>query len=184
MALGHDLARIASAARAYAAEGETLAAVIPTEPMGGLRIYLCAFGEEGEDKSWLALDADGRPVVSRDLIRDAVSIAALCELAEDAAGGGSLEELRAQLVTLRLTENPPGIGEAEDAALALERVVGVTPRLATPSYLDEVGGASRRLEQALGDVGRSPFTESMKAAVETVEELMSDVERNYKLELP
>jgi hypothetical protein len=35
-----------------------------------------------------------------------VSIAAMCELAEESAGGGDLGELRARLVELRLTERP------------------------------------------------------------------------------
>jgi hypothetical protein len=181
--LSEQLSWIAEAARGFAEPGEELAAVIPAEPATGVRVYLCAYGDEGEDKSWLALDEEGRPIESRSLLRDAVSIAALCEVAEEVAGGGRLEELRSELARLRLTENPPGIEEAEEAALALERAIGVSPRVASPFYLDDVGAATRRLEQALGEIGRSPFAEALKQAVVTVDELSKDVESSYKAAL-
>ena len=179
MGLSEDLERIADAARAYAEPEEELRAVIPAEPAEGLRVYLCAFGREGEG-SWLTLDAGGLPVRDRALVRDSVSIAAMCELAEETAGGGDVEGLRAQLRMLRLTEDPEGIEEAEEAALDLERVLDVPPRLATPAFLDEVGAAARRLERALGDVGRSPFADAMKHSVGSVEELKLEVETRYK----
>ena len=94
-----------------------------------------------------------------------------------------LEELRAQLASLRLTENPPGIDEAEEAALALERTLGTPPRLATPTYLDAVGLAARRLEQALGENGSSPFATAMKQGLVAIDELTAEVEGRYKLEL-
>ena len=179
MGLSDDLDRIAEVARGHAEPGEELAAVIPAEPAAGLRVYLCAFGGVG-GKAWLALDDDGRPVHDRALLRDAVSIAALCEIAEETAGGGDLEALRSELRTLRLTERPEGIEEAEEAALELERALGTLPRLATPAFLDGVGLATRRLEQSLGDVLRSPFAEAMKQAVGPVEELKREVETSYK----
>jgi hypothetical protein len=85
MNLDRDLRRIAEAAARQAAEGEEVSGIVPAEPAGGLRLYVCAYG--GEDATrWLVLDATGVPVSDRALIRDAVSIAALCEVAEDAAG--------------------------------------------------------------------------------------------------
>lgn len=182
MGLSEDLERIAEAARAFAEAGERLAAVIAAEPLGGTCLYLCAYDGE-EARSWLALDAEGRPVHDRALVRDGVSIAVLCELAEENAGGGDLEELRAQLATLRLTERPEGIEEAEEAALALERVLGSPPRIASPRYLDEVGAATRRLELALGDGLSSPFADAMRHAVGPVEELKLEVESGYKIGL-
>jgi hypothetical protein len=179
VALSDELEQIARAARAHAGAGEELAAVLPAEPAAGARVYLCAF-RRGEERSWLALDGAGRPVRDRALVRDAVSIAALCEVAEESAGGGDLEALRAQLRTLRLTENPDGIEEAEAAALELERALGAPPRVATPSFLDGVGLATRRLEQALGDVAWSPFVVAMKEAAGAVEELKLEVETTYK----
>jgi hypothetical protein len=181
--LREDVERVGELARAYAAPGESLAGVLATEPVEGRRIYLCAFADEAGGRSWVAVDDGGTPVTSRSSIRDAVSIAALCELAEETAAGGDLEELRAQLAGLRLTEGPPGIEEAEEAALELERTIGTPPRLATPTYLDAVGLAARRLEQALGENGSSPFANAMKQGLVAVDELTAEVEGRYKLEL-
>jgi hypothetical protein len=83
--LEQDLRRIAEAAARHAADGEDLAGIVPAEPASGLRLYVCAYGSE-DAASWLVLDATGVPVSDRDLVRDAVSIAALCEVAEEAAG--------------------------------------------------------------------------------------------------
>lgn len=182
VALTEDLRRTAEAAVVYAEPGEELTGIVPSEPGLAERVYLCAYTDE-RGTSWLALDGESRPVLGRTRLRAAVSIAAMCELAEEVAGGGDLEQLRSQLVTLRLTENPPGIAEAEEAALALEGAIGAVPRVASPAHLDAVGVAARRLEQALGEGPGSPFAESMKSALATVEELLRDVEGNYKVEL-
>jgi len=176
-----DLERIAASAQRLAGPDEAVAGVIPTEPVGGCRVYLCAFS--GPERTWVALDDEARVIVDRTLVRSAVSVAALCELAEESAGGGKLEELRAQLLSLRLTEHPDGIEEAEAAALDLERTIGAVPRVATPGYLDAVGTATRRLEQALGEGPGSSFVEAMKRAPAVVEELEHQVEAGYKGEL-
>jgi hypothetical protein len=182
MALSDDLRLIADAAVAHAGPGEEVSAVIPTEPAGGERVYLIAY-TAGEEKSWLALDGDGRPVEDRRVLRDAVSIAGMVELAEETAGGGNLAELRAQLQTLRETDAPEGLDEAEAAVDALERTIGGEMRVASPAYLDEVGAATRRLEQALGESGSSPFLEAMKQAGLTIDGLAADIESHYKLPL-
>jgi hypothetical protein len=177
VALSDDLERIAAAA---AAHGD-VTGVLAAEPGDARRFYLVAFG--GDDaREWLVLDDDGRPVDRRDVVRDTASIVVLCELAAELAAGGNLEELRAQLVQLRLTERPPGIEVAEEAALALERAVGAPPRVATPEYVDAVGAATRELELALGDTG-SPFTTLMKGEVGTVEGFVREVERAYRIPL-
>ncbi|HTS72370.1 MAG TPA: hypothetical protein VMG74_01505 [Gaiellaceae bacterium] len=80
-----ELRRIAEAAVAYAADGEELAGIVPAEPARGVRLYLCAY-RHGEETAWLVLDADGAPVEDRSLVRDAVSIAALWELANEVRG--------------------------------------------------------------------------------------------------
>jgi hypothetical protein len=176
MGLKEDLRRIAEAAVVYAAPGEELSAVIPTEAAGGERVYLCAF-VAGEAKTWIALDGSGEPVRDRRVLRDAVSIACMCEVAEETAGGGSLPELRAQLAA------PDGIEDAEQAVAALEQTVGGELRVASPAYLDEIGAATRKLELALGAQGGSPFSEAMKAAGLTIDGLAADIEEHYKLEL-
>src|SRR5262249_44240303 len=116
MELSEQLERVAGAVRDFASPGEGLVGVLPTEPADGVRVYLCSFaGSEGA-RSWLAVDTTGQAIHDRRLVRDAVSIAALCELAEETAGGGKLADLRARLAELRATENPEGIDEAEQAA--------------------------------------------------------------------
>ena len=132
---------------------------LAAEPHAGGRVYLCAF-RNGEAVSWLALDEAGKPVTARERLREA-----------------------ATLVALRLTEDPPGLDEAEEAVLHLQQILGGTPRLATPSYLDDVGAAARRLEEALGGPGSSPFAEAMKASAGAVQAFSADVEGNYKAQL-
>jgi hypothetical protein len=176
------LARIASLAAAHAEENESVGGVIAAEPITGGRVYLCAF-ERGDEHTWLALDDDGMPVESRELVREVASLAALCEIAEETAGGGQLEELRSSLLQLRLTEAPVGIEEAEAAALALEQTIGSPPRVASPGFLDAVGAATRRLEHALGDSTRSPFATAMQQAAGTADEFAAEVAARYKREL-
>jgi len=179
VSLEEELSAAGEAAEAQAAEGEEVVAVIPTEPGSGVRVYLCAY-EHGGERSWLALDAGGTPIADRVLVRDAVAIAAMCELAEESAGGGDLGELRARLVELRLTDNPEGIEEAELAAIELQETIAPPPRLASVSYLDELGLAAAKLEQALGEVGGSPFAEAMKSGVAASDELADEVEASYR----
>jgi hypothetical protein len=180
--LREDLDRIAASAAALAAEGEQVAGVVPAEAEPDERTYLCAF-VRGDERTWLVLDDGAATVASREVVRQTASIIALCELAEEQAGGGELQELREQLVALRMTEHPEGIEEAEEAALELERTIGVPPRLAEPAFLDRVGAAARRLEQALGPGTGSPFAEAMKQGMASVEEFVRDVETNYRATL-
>jgi len=180
--LREDLDRIAVSAAALAEEGEQVVGVVPAEAEPDERTYLCAF-VRGEERTWLVLDDNAATVASREVVRQTASIIALCELAEEQAGGGELQELREQLVALRMTEHPEGIEEAEEAALELERTIGAPPRLAEPAFLDRVGDAARRLEQALGPSTGSPFAEAMKQSMESVEEFVRDVETNYRATL-
>jgi hypothetical protein len=182
MTLEDEIAAALEAARAFRDDGEEVTGVVAAEPGAGARVYLCAY-ERSEERRWLALDGAGRPVTDRVLLRDAVSISALVELAEESAGGGDVGALRARLVELHLLENPEGIEEAEIAAAELQETLAPTPRVASVAYLDAIGLASSRLEQALGEVGGSPFAQAMKAAIPAADELAKDVERAYKLPL-
>jgi hypothetical protein len=177
--LEEEIAAAAEAASAHAANGEELEGVVPAEPGAGARVYLCAY-RIGEEQTWLALDSQYRPVADRALVREAVSIAAMCELAEESAGGGELGELRARLVELRLTDAPEGIEEAEVAAAELQETIRPTPRLASVGYLDAIGLAAARLEQTLGEIGGSPFAEAMKSGMPAADELAAEVIRSYK----
>jgi hypothetical protein len=177
MTLSDDLARIAAVASQH---GE-VTGVLAAEPAGGRRFYLVALGD-GEPRKWLLLDPEGQPVDRRDDVRDSASIVAMCELAADLAGGGELEELRSRLAQVRMVEQPPGIEEAESAALALERVIGAPPRVASPSYLDEVGAATIVLERALGEVS-SPFSEAIRAGTWAIDGFVREVEREYLVDL-
>jgi hypothetical protein len=172
MTLEAELSAAAEAAGAFLERGEELTAVLPAEPSPGLRVYLCAFSR-GEEVVWLALREDGSPLADRTLVRDAVAIVGLCELAEESAGGGDPERLGELLA-----DN--GLAEAREAADALRHVIAEPPRIASPAYLDALGAAASRLERALGDPGPSPFAQAMQAGSAAVEELATDVERAYK----
>jgi hypothetical protein len=182
MALAEELERIAEAALGHAAAAEEVAAVIPAEPAADARVYLCAFSA-GDGRTWLAFDARARPVTDRALLRDAVSIAALCELAEESAGGGKLDDLRVQLDEVARVEGAGVTAEAAAALASLEATLEPAPRLASAAYLDRIGSATRGLEQALGEIAASPFAEAMKAGTIAVEGLVAEVESGYKLSL-
>jgi hypothetical protein len=179
--LQRELEGVAAAAADYAEGDERLSGILVAEPQDGTRLYLCAYATPG-GRTWLALDERRQPVSSRRLVRDAASIAALCEIAEETAGGGDLDELSSRLVALRMTERPPGIEEAENAVRELQQTIGGTPRVASLQYLDRVGLATRRLEEALGE-GGSPFAEGMKVAMDSVDTLADEIEASYKGEL-
>ncbi len=178
-----DLERIATLAENFAPDDGAVSAVLPAEPTPGFRAYLCAFETPDGARSWLVLDDEGAAVVDRRDVKDAVSIAALCEIAEESAVGGDLDELLSQLVALRLTENPEGIDEAEDAVRALQRTIGVPPQLASPARLDGIGAATRRLELALDPVAPSPFTAALKGVQGTLDELLEEVVDSYRVPL-
>lgn len=139
MELDRELRRIAEAAVTHCRESEELAGIIPAEPGRGVRVYVCAY-RNGAETSWLVFDATGAVVDDRSLVRDAVSIAALHELAQEVAG-------------------------VEDGGEA---------QVATPSQLDWLAASSD---------DRASFIEAMKQATGTIDELVRDVERGYKLPL-
>jgi hypothetical protein len=182
MGLEREIGAVSEAAATFAAEGESLTGVVPAEPTTGERVYLCSFEGDGA-RRWLLLDGAGQPVGEGRLVREAVSMAVLVELAEESAGGGDVTALRARLAELRATENPEGIEEAESAAAELEGALRAPPRVASAEYLDALGLAATKLERALGSVGDSPFAAAMKAGMHAVDAFADEVEAGYKVPL-
>jgi hypothetical protein len=185
MSLADELERVSGLAAAHASPGDVVAAIIAAEPSPGARVYLCAFDDADRRRSWLALDVSGRPLTSRSELRAAVSIAALCEVAADAAGGGDLDSLIARLTELRERERPEGIEAAEEAAHALREVLADPPQVATPARLEAIGAATRRLERELdpNPAPGSPFTAAMRVSQAAVVELQREIEAGYRLPL-
>jgi len=179
MSLSDELDSAADHALAAAEAGATVSGVLATEPEPGSRVFLCSLDGADGTRSWLAVRGDGAVVTARPDLRAAVSIAALCEIAAESAGGGDLDGLIAGLAELREREAPEGIEDAEAAAGALRAVIGEPPQLATPARLDEIGAATRRLEQELDPGGASPFAAALKAAQGAVSELQREVEAGY-----
>jgi hypothetical protein len=123
MTLSDELDRIAESAVRYAADGEHVAAILAAEPRPGERMYLCAFdGQTG--RTWLALTAEGTPIDARDRVRDAVSIAAVVELAEESADAAGIEPRVASPAYL----DELGSAHAE-ITLALQQGVGAVEEL-------------------------------------------------------
>jgi hypothetical protein len=181
--LADELERIAELAARRGRPGDRVSAVIPTEPETGRRVYLVAFDDADGYRSWLAVDGEGNAVASRRELREAITVAVLCEVASDAAGGGDLDALIARLQELRATAAPEGIVEAEEAALALRAVLAQPPQVASPTRLDEIGAATRRLEQELDASAASPFAAAMRSSEGAVAELQREIEAGYRVPL-
>lgn len=183
MSLERDIEAAAAVAAEHAAPGDLVSGVIPAEPAPGRRVYVCAFHDADARRSWLAIRGDGSAVTSRAELREAVSIAALCELAAEAAGGGDVDALVERLAEIRRIESPEGIEGVAEAARALRAVLGDPPQLATPARLDAIGAASRRLEQELDPLAPSPFTQALRSAELAVAELQREIEAGYRIPL-
>jgi hypothetical protein len=177
-----DLERIAGVAADLGGEA-MLTAVLPVEIAVEQRSYLLAFGADDADRTWLVLDDAGRALTDRRDVRDVVSIAALCEIAVEAAFPGDLDELRAQLVALRFSESLEGIEVAEASVRELQLTLGAPPTVASPERLDAIGRASRALELALDPTASSPFAAAMRSAQAVADELWREVEATYRVPL-
>jgi hypothetical protein len=126
-----ELEQIAGAAGAHARDGEELAAVMPAEPAPGVRVYLTAY-RAGDELGYLVLDSGGAPVSDRRLVRDAVSVIALAERAEEASAAVAADAIA-------------GTFEATAGALA---PTGRRPRPRAPSPTPP--GRWRRRRRACG----------------------------------
>lgn len=85
MSLSEDVSRIAGIAAQHRAPGQQVAAVLAVDSAAGERVYLCAYADGEGSREWLALDPGGAPLTDRARVREAASIAALVEVAEEAA---------------------------------------------------------------------------------------------------
>jgi hypothetical protein len=129
VALDDDVRRAAAAAGGLATAGEAVAAVLPTEPKPGDRIFLVAFApDHGAGRTWVAVDGEGEPVTSRDRVREAVSIAAICEVAEEVVP----EELLGAPPRLASPQYLDALGATRAGGLAgvLQSAVGAVEELA------------------------------------------------------
>jgi len=183
VALVDELERVGALAAAHAGAGDAVSGIIAAEPTVGHRVYLCSFDDADGRRSWLAIRDDGTAVTSRVELREAVSIAALCEVAVDAAGGGELDVLITRLGQIREQEAPPGIEDAEEAARFLRNALGDPPQLASPARLDAIGAATRRLERELDSTASSPFVAALQSSQDAVAELVREIEAGYRLDL-
>jgi len=128
VALDDDVRRAAAAAGGLAEPGEVVEAVLATEPKLGDRVYLVAFAADGADRTWAAVDGAGEPITSRDRVREAVSIAAICEVAEEVVP----EELLDAPPRLASPQYLDSLGalQAEGLAGVLQSAIGAVEELA------------------------------------------------------
>jgi len=123
VALSEDVSRIAAVAATHAAQGQRVAAVLPVESAARERVYLAAFAASDGRQEWLALTDDGVPVTSRERVREAASIAALVEVAEEAAQQVADEPRLASLAYLDSIGGDSSIAAALPAVDELTRDV-------------------------------------------------------------
>jgi hypothetical protein len=128
VALVEEVSRIAAVAASYAWPGEQVGAVLAIELDAGERLYLCAFTGADEQESWILLDDSGSPVTDRKRVRDAASIAALCEVAEETAGVPPPEEPR--VASLSYLDSLGSASENGDFAAAVQGALPVVDELA------------------------------------------------------
>ena len=126
----------------------------------------------------------GAVVERRDDVRDTASIVAMCELAErPRRRAATSSSLRSQLAQVRMVEQPPGIEEAEEAALALERVIGAPPRVATPAYPRRGRRGDPRARAGARRAVLAVLGRRSAAATGAVDEFVQEVERGYLVDL-
>jgi hypothetical protein len=152
MTLERELEEALAAARSHAHPGEEAVAVMATEPGADGRVYVVAFASGEEELAYVALDAGGAPVSDRRVVKDAVTLAALAERAEEVSGATAADDLVERFggVVERLPKEPAGA--AADAVVAAARRLGEAatgPRVATPVYLDRMAALAGELAGAL-----------------------------------
>jgi hypothetical protein len=157
MSLEQELEATIAAAGRHALGDEQPVAVIATELAAGTRVYVIAFASGG-DLAYIALDEAGAPVSDRRLVRDAVSLAALAERAEEVSGATAADELMARFTDAAERLRPSRNEELAAAAAAADAVIAAAgrladaatgPRPATAQYLDRMAALAAELAAAL-----------------------------------
>lgn len=147
-ATGDESAIERAAAAATATTGVVPEAVLPAVVRTDRRVFVCALGE-GEDRRWLVVDDEGAPVRDAGLIRDAVEIVAISEIAEEAVSLLVLDESRP--LVRRTLELADGVDESSAVVAAratleaLDALAEVAPpgvRVASAVHLDAVAAAA------------------------------------------
>ncbi|HUZ83049.1 MAG TPA: hypothetical protein VMU66_00030, partial [Gaiellales bacterium] len=85
MTLVEELER-AGAAGSRLSPGQRPVSAVMAADARGMRVYLVALGGAGAAFSYLVVDVRGHPVVSRRAVREAVTLIALAERADEVAG--------------------------------------------------------------------------------------------------
>jgi hypothetical protein len=153
MTLEEELETAVAAAGRHARPGEQAVAVMAAEP-AGTRLFVVALAA-GEELGYVAIDRAGSAVADRRLVKDAVSLAALAERAEEVSGATAADDLVAQFREASGTLSRAGEGEAaaaaEAVAVAGERLgaAAAGPRAATPVYLDRLAALAADLAAAI-----------------------------------
>jgi hypothetical protein len=157
-----DVLRAGERAAAHARAGERVVAVLAAETISRGVVYLCALGEQdaqGEGEAaeaalaWVALDAAGEPVRDEAVVRDAASLAALCETAEEASAALVAEDTAAaarHALELAGGESD-GLRDALREALAATEALAAESdgvRVASAAYLDRLAGHAHDLASA------------------------------------
>jgi hypothetical protein len=153
MTLEEELETAVAAAGRHARPGEQPVAVMAAEPAGG-RVFVVALAA-GEELGYVAVDGAGAPVADRRVVKDAVSLAALAERAEEVSGATVADDLVARFREASAALRGAGEGEAAAAAEAVaaagERLgeAAAGPRAATPVYLDRIAALAGELAGAI-----------------------------------
>lgn len=182
MTLADELERAAEAAARHAEPQERVAAVMAAEPGRGARVYVVAL-ERDASHAYIALGSDLEPTGDRRLVRDAVTMIGLAELAEEVSGAVASDELGQVFAEAERRLAEAGHAEAAEAAATVRQAVArlaeaaAGPRVATPGYLDRVGAAALGLGAALDayrehasrvtDAGTGPEAEAAWSALAT-----------------
>ena len=153
MTLEEELETAVAAAGRHARPGEQAVAVMAAEP-AGRRVFVVALAA-GDELGYVAVDGAGAAVADRRLVKDAVSLAALAERAEEVSGATAADDLVERFREAVRSLRGAGEGEAAAAAEAVAEAgarlaaAAAGPRAATPVYLDRIAALAAELAAAI-----------------------------------